>query len=138
MRVIARFSGRVMAPNVPIVAADFVRPSSVRSAHAEAIASGSGSSCIMMSTRSARAKCSRTRAARARATARSSAGSRMAAVTRAGGSVASGSASAGAVSANTTSGAPGATPRMAAITRACRARSTAISTGSVPLRNARR
>ncbi len=55
-RAIARFSGRVIVPKVAMVAAGLARPSSVLRASAEAMASGSGSSCIMMSTRSAGAK----------------------------------------------------------------------------------
>src|SRR5438094_220665 len=77
MRVIARFSGRVIVPNVAMGAAALVRPRSVRSASAEAIASGSGSSCIMMSTRSADAKWLRTRSVRLRAEAREDVRSRM-------------------------------------------------------------
>ena len=134
----ARFSGRVIVPNVAIGAAVLVRPSRVRSAHAEAIASGSGSSCIMMSTRSASSKCARTRSTRARVTARSRAGSSTAVATAAGDSATRGSAPAGAVSARTTSGADGATRRIAATTAAWRARSMARSTGSLPVRNARR
>ena len=77
MRVIARFSGRVIVPNVAMGAAALERPRSVRSANAEAIASGSGSSCIMMSTRSAGAKWLRSRSTRFRAEARKDVRSRM-------------------------------------------------------------
>src|SRR5216117_1865700 len=77
MRVIARFSGRVIVPNVAMGAAALVRPRSDLSASAEAIASGSGSSCIMMSTRSADAKWLRTRSVRLRAEAREDVRSRM-------------------------------------------------------------
>ena len=63
----ATFSGRVMVPKVQSGAEVRVRPSRVLSASAEAMASGSGSSCMRMSTRSASAKCSRIRSTRARA-----------------------------------------------------------------------
>jgi hypothetical protein len=70
----ATFSGRVMVPKVQSGAEVRVRPSRVLRASADAMASGSGSSCMRMSTRSASAKCSRIRSTRARPQARSSAG----------------------------------------------------------------
>ena len=53
---IRRFSGRVTACRQPMMAVCLVRRSSVRSARPLAMASGSGSLCVRISTRSASLK----------------------------------------------------------------------------------
>src|SRR5712691_1075585 len=139
MRVIARFSGRPTVPKVPMVAPPRVRPSKTRSASAEAMASGSGSSWIMMRTCSARSKCARSRSTRARVSARSSAGSTTrSASTAVERSVTSPAGTGSPSSASTTTGAAGAARRSAARTRARRAAGTATTAASWPDENARR
>src|SRR5262245_59614717 len=132
IRVIARFSGRVMVPKVAMGAAVLFRPRSTRRARAEAMASGSGSSWIRISTRSAGSKWARSLSTLARVVARWRAGSRTRRATVVPGPVVTPAWSSPTVPSSVimTTGAAGRAARSAASTRVRRADGTATTRGS--------